>query len=286
MTEYGPHVRRRILGRQLRLLRGQRGLKEVAAYTGISDSSISRIERGKQVILDKTVKALCQMYEVGPPESDMLIRQARESDDRGLLLDSDSAPDWAAPFIALEAEAQEIWTFQAQSIPGLLQTPDYIRALVAAAEVRGADPEGSVELRTSRQKRLTSPRPAQFHAILDEGVLRRVCADESMAVQQINRLIEMQLLTNVTVQVLPFAVGAHVAMTGSFTMLRFPDELDMNVVFLEHDHAGLMAERPQDLNRYAHMFESLRKIALSPEATSEWLASLAVQYRASGRGSG
>lgn len=285
VDEFGPFVRRKILGKELRKLRGDTEIKAAAKYAGLSEASISRIERGKQTILPRTVRTLCQLYEVGAPQVDMLMRQAEESNDRGLLpLDSDTAPDWSAPFFEMEAEASEIWTYQAQSVPGLLQCPNYIRAIVTAAEVTGADPESSVELRTARQRRLTSTRPPKLHAVLDEAVVRRPVGGPEAMADQLDHLVTMSDLAHITLQVLPFDAGAHIAMTGSFTMLRFPDELEMNAVFLEHDHAGLMAERPRDIARYGHMFERLCVESLSPQDSRALLDSLATQYRASGRG--
>jgi transcriptional regulator with XRE-family HTH domain len=286
VEEFGPFVRRKILGKALRKLRGSIEIKAAAKYSGLSESTISRMERGKQAIVPRTVRVLCQLYEVGAPEVDMLVRQAEESNSRGLLpLDSDTAPDWSAPFFEMEAEAVAIWTFECSTVPGLLQVPDYIRALAAAAEVEGVD-QASVELREARQRRLGGANPPRFHAVLDEAVLRRVVGGPAVMAAQIEHLISMADRDHITLQLLAFAAGAHIAMTGAFTMLRYPDELDMNVVFLEHDHAALMAERPTDLARYARMFDRLCVVALSPEETRAFLVNLAAQYWASGRGAG
>lgn len=275
-TEFGPYVRRKILGKRLRILRGDIEMKAAARYAGLSEASISRMERGKQVIMPRTVRTLCQLYEVGAPEVDMLVRQADESNERGLLsLDSENIPNWSETFLEMEAEAFEIWTYQGELVPGLLQVPGYIRAVAAAAEVDGADLDAYVELRRARQRRLTSDAPLRLHAVLNEAVVHRVVGGVDVMAGQIRHLVELSRLRHITVQVLPFSVGAHIAMTGAFTMLRFPDELEMNAVFLEHDHAGLTAEKPADIARYSLMFERLTEVALSPTATRKLLVSLA-----------
>lgn len=95
---------------------------------------------------------------------------------------------------------------------------------------------------------------------------------------QLRHLLEMTKLDNITIQLLAFDAGAHVAMTGAFTMLRFPDELEMNAVFLEHDHGATSAERPIDLVRYGRMFERLTSHALSPAQTRKRLITLEREY--------
>jgi hypothetical protein len=95
---------------------------------------------------------------------------------------------------------------------------------------------------------------------------------------QLRHLLDMSEQGHITVQALAFDSGEHVAMTGAFTMLRFPDELAMNAVFLEHDHGATSAERPTDLARYGRMFERLVSCALSPARTRDRLATLESEY--------
>lgn len=283
MEQFGPYVRRKILGKQLRLLRGDVEIKAAAKYAGLSESTISRIERGKQAIMPRTVRALCQLYNVGAPDVDMLMRQAEQSNDRGLLaLDSDSAPDWSAPFFQMEAEASEVVTYQAITVPGLLQTKAYVGAIAAAAEPEGIRPGNLAEVRAARQRRLTGDVPLTFHAVIDESVLMRPVGGAEVMAEQLDHMTEMAGRPNVTLQVLPLSVGAHIAMTGSFTMLRFPDELEMNAVFLEHDHALLTAERPVDIARYGLIFDRLVGKSMTVDGSRDYMVSLAEQYRANG----
>jgi transcriptional regulator with XRE-family HTH domain len=282
-NEIGPYVRRKLLGRQLRQFREQAGIsqEEAAKYAGMKGPSISRIENGKQVILPRTVRLLCQCYNIGAPTIDMLMRQAEESSDRAwYAMYSDTVPHWVESFLGLEAEATEVWTYQAELVPGLLQTPDYVRAVAAAAQLDSTDAEidRSVELRLARQRRLTSDHPPKLHSVVNEAVLMRPVGGPSTMAAQLRHLLDMTEQDNITIQVLAFAAGEHVAMTGAFTMLRFPDELEMNAVFLEHDHGATSAERPADINRYGRMFERLVSQALSPAQTRERLATLEGEY--------
>jgi transcriptional regulator with XRE-family HTH domain len=281
--EFGPFVRRKLLGRQLRQYRERSGVSQEAAakFAGLKGPSISRIENGKQAILARTVRSLCQCYDVGAPTADMLIRQAEESNDRAWYsMYSDTVPSWVESFLGLEAEATEVWSYEGLFIPGLLQTPGYVRAVAEAARVDSADPgiERSVELRLARQRRLQSDHPPRLHAVLDEAVIRRTVGSPEIMAGQVRHLIDMADRDHIDIQVLPFDGGAYAAMTGAFTMLRFPDELEMNAVFLEHDHGATSAERPADLDRYGRMFQQVAALALSTDRSQELLATLEGVY--------
>lgn len=280
---FGPFVRRKLLGRALRKICEQAGLNQddVAERTGLKASSISRIFNGKQTILPRSVRLICHASNVGAPQMDMLVRQAEESNERAWYqLYSDTVPSWVESFLGLEAEAREVWAFQTQVVPGLLQLPAYVRAIAAAAQLDSTDAEieRSVELRLARQRRLTSANPPALRTVVDEAAVRRPVGGRGTMAAQLRHLHEMSLHDNITIQLLAFDAGEHVAMTGAFTMLRFPDELEMNAVFLEHDHGATSAERPADLDRYSRMFERLTSQALDPDQTRQRLATLADEY--------
>jgi transcriptional regulator with XRE-family HTH domain len=279
----GPFVRRRLLGRALRKIADQAKLNQdqLAKETGLKAPSISRILNGKQTILPRTVRLICHACGVGAPTIDMLVRQAEESNERAWYqLYSDTVPSWVESFLGLEAEASEVWTYQAQAVPGLLQLPEYVRAIAAAAQLDSTDAEieRSVELRLARQRRLTSANPPLLKVVLDEAVVRRPVGGWTVHAAQLRHLVDMSRLKHVDIRVLAFDAGEHVAMTGGFTMLRFPDELEMNAVFLEHDHGATSAERPADLDRYGRMFVRLQSQSLDLDSTRERLATLADEY--------
>jgi transcriptional regulator with XRE-family HTH domain len=284
--DYGPFVRRKLLGRHLRQIRERAGISQetAAKYAGLKGASISRIENGKQAILARSVRLLCQCYGIGAPEVDMFIRQADESNDRAwYAMYSDTVPSWVESFLGLEAEASEVWTFESELVPGLLQTPAYVRDVAEAARL-GSDPaadlnlERYIELRLTRQRRLDAHHPPRLHAVINEAVLRRTVGGYGSMSEQLRHILTMTERNHIVLQVLPFSSGAHVAMTGAFTMLRFPEELAMNAVFLEHDHGATSAERPVDLDRYGRMFERLADQALSADQTRDLIANLVGEY--------
>lgn len=290
-AERGPTVRRRQLGRALKDLREKAGKKldETARFAGLTSATISRIENGKQAILPRNVRLFCQYYEVGAPMVDMLVRMAEESSEVSWYsLYSDVVPNWAATLFDLERDADEIRTYESELVPGLLQTTDTTKALTQAALWTSTkeDLDRSAELRRGRQKQMMSARPPRLRVVINEAVVRRPVGGWATASQQMFHLAECSQQGNVEIRILPFTAGAHPAMTGAFTILRFPDELDMNAVFLEHDHGATTAERPADLRRYSEIFERIWDASLTSEETTCLLASLGEEYnsRASERG--
>lgn len=269
-TEPGPATRRRQLGRQLRDLRlaaGLRTMEAAATRSGLSRATISRIESAKQTILPRTVRLLCQTYGIGAPMIDHLAKLAAESEDRGWLLAySDTTPNWFERYLGEEAEASEIWEYGSEFIPGLLQTPDYCRAVRAAnsADVSEEDIQRSIDFRMARQELLGRDKPPRLHVVVNEAVLRRHVGGLAVMREQLRHLCEMAERPNVVVQVLPFNAGAHPAMTGSFIVLNFPSDNGEPTIFVEVDSGALYPDRPADFKRYTWMFDRLRDLALSP----------------------
>lgn len=288
----GPTVRRRQLGKMLRALRLKAGKKpeEVAAYVGLQRQTVTRIEQGKQAILGKNVRFMCQLYDVGAPLVDTLLRLAEEAGERGWWVAfSDTMPDWFADYVGLEADADGIWSYESEVVPGLLQIPDYTRAVTRAAQPQKSDTavEQSAQFRAARQERLYSDGAPRLHFIVNEAALRREAGGPGVMARQVAHIRRMVDERKAVVQVLTFAAGAHAAMTGAFSMLKFPDDLSMNVVYLEHERGAGYLERPTDLERYGFIFDQLCKTALSPEDTHAWLASLEDEHnRANERGAG
>ena len=277
-TEPGPATRRRQLGRQLRDLRlaaGIRTMEAAAEKSGLSRATISRIESAKQTILPRTVRLLCQTYGVGAPLIDHLAKLAAESDDRGWMLSySDTTPNWFERYLGEEAEASEIWNYQAEFVPGLLQTAEYCRAVSAvnSPDVTEDEVDRRVELRLARQELLARDKSPHLHLVVNEAVVRRQVGGPAVMREQLRHIGEVAKRSSVTVQVLPFSAGAHPAMTGSFTMLHFPTEGGEPTIFVEVDSGALYPDRPSDFERYTWIFDQLRDLALSPAKSASLLS--------------
>jgi hypothetical protein len=167
-------------------------------------------------------------------------------------------------------------TLETSVVPGLLQTPEYATAVTRAA-VGGLDDDrldALVEVRLARQDVLRSDPPLELSAVLDEAVLHREVGGPDVMARQLERLVEAAQLPQVRLQVLPFAAGAHVGVTGPFVIFSFASTSDLDVVVLDHLTSSLYLERKEDLQAYTEAFNALQYHALSPEDSLEYIAGI------------
>ncbi|MGW7406499.1 helix-turn-helix domain-containing protein [Streptomyces sp. NPDC054833] len=282
----GPAVRRRKLGAELRALRTGASLTsgEAARLVGWHQSKVSRIETGASGVKPADVRLLLDAYGVVDGQLRELLMVLAGSDDvggrhhwwhayRGVL------PPAYRDFISLESQARGMRTLETSVVPGLLQTPEYARAVTRAA-VSGFDDaeerlDALVKVRLARQDVLRSQPPLELRAVLDEAVLRREVGGPDVMARQLERLVEAARLPQVRLQVLPFAAGAHIGITGPFVIFSFPSTSDLDVVVLDHLTSSLYLERKEDLQAYSEAFNTLRIHALSPEESLDYIAGIA-----------
>ncbi|MFI1003067.1 helix-turn-helix domain-containing protein [Streptomyces galbus] len=279
--QHGPAVRRRKLGAELRALRARTGLTsgEAARLVGWHQSKVSRIETGTSGAKPADVRLLLDAYGVDDPQLREMMLLLAGSDDgagrdhwwhayRGVL------PPTYRDFISLESQAIAMRTLETTVVPGLLQTAEYARAVTRAA-VEGVDEDrldALVEVRLARQDVLRADPPLVLSAVLDEAVLRREVGGPEVMARQLRRLVEAGRLPQVRLQVLPFAAGAHIGVTGPFVIFSFSNTSDLDVVVLDHLTSSLHLERKEDLEAYTEAFNALRIHALSPEESLEYIA--------------
>jgi len=280
--QHGPAVRRRKLGAELRALRAGTGLTsgEAARLLGWHQSKVSRIETGTSGVKPADVERLLHAYGVEDPGlRELLVVLAGSEGNgrhhwwhayRGVL------PQAYRDFISLESGASVMRTLETSVVPGLLQTPEYARAVTRAA-VDGLEEsklDALVEVRLARQDVLRSDPPLELSAVLDEAVLRREVGGPDVMAGQLRRLREAAVLPQVRLQVLPFAAGAHIGVTGPFVIFSFPNTADLDVVVLDHLTSSLYLERKEDLRAYTEAFDALRFHALSPEDSLDYIAAI------------
>jgi transcriptional regulator with XRE-family HTH domain len=273
-----PTVRRRELGAILRALRNAKGLtvEQVADRLLCSPSKVSRMETGHGIATPRDIRDLCDLYEVADEaERNRMTALARESRQQGWWQSYDLN---YKTYIGLEAEAVTISDFQSSVVPGLLQTADYARAGHEGYLPRLSPDqiELNIEAKLKRQALLTQPDPPVFAAVLDEAVLHRVVGGPRVMGAQLDRLIEAARLPNVTVQVIPFAIGYHPGLESNFNILDLPAPAP-SVVFVEGLVGSVYLERPEDLKRYREVFKRLQTIALSPKDTINAIAKIRAQ---------
>jgi len=258
----GPTVQRLVLGRQLHKLRESRGISAEQAAEVIrgSHSKISRMEHGRVGFKERDVGDLLTLYGVTDSEERAaLLNLAKEANTPGWWhAYSDILPTWLEPYVGLEAAASIIRTYQIQLVPGLLQTEAYARALIgqgSAASEEEIARRG--ELRASRQEVLRRPDAPQLWVVVDEGAVRRPVGSKEIVREQLKYLIEMADHPAVTLQILPFSAGAHSAMGGPFTILRFAEPDLADVVYIEQLTSALYLEKPVEVDSYLEVMEQL-----------------------------
>ncbi len=258
----------------LRSLRLGAGLTadEVALRLGFSRSKVSRLENGRRGASDVDIRQLCELYQVDDEHRLRLSELAAEGRQRM------ERPPFSLPhsdYIELEAEAEAISDYGLAIVPGLLQTPEYARAIVStgvpAQQQRIVDER--VQTRMARQQRLCVEEAPAFEAILDESVLHRVVGNPDIMVGQLRRLLEMSQLPNVTIRVVPYDVGIVPAGVNKFIILHFelPDVPDVVLIEDLTDHHYL--EEPHEVGTYKSIFQILTTIALDSMATRDIILS-------------
>ncbi|MBB6170228.1 transcriptional regulator with XRE-family HTH domain [Nocardiopsis mwathae] len=271
---YSPSVRRRRLAAELRRARDLSGLTglRAAKELGWPHSKLTKIESAKQGVKAADLEALMDLYKVGDRDTrEAMLRLARESKERGWwwkyrdIFGERALPDF-------EAEASGIRCWQAQLVPGLLQTPDYIEAVFRAGNAQDdAVVQRHVQGRIERQHILNGVHPPRFAAILDEGALRRQIGGREVLHEQLQHLCNMATRHNIDLRVLPFVAGEHQASNGSFTVLDFPNPLDVPVAFTETVTASMFVEEPAEIATYNDVWSNLQGAALTQARSAEFI---------------
>ncbi|MFF0294295.1 helix-turn-helix domain-containing protein [Kitasatospora sp. NPDC004615] len=277
-----PTVRRRRLGAELRRLRELRGMtaEEVAGRLMVSQSKISRLENGRRSISPRDVRDLCEVYEVEDERvRNGLMEMAKESRQRGWWHEFGDIP--YSVYIGLEAEASSIRAYESSFVPGLLQTREYAEAVVAGTQP-DTDPAAihrRVEVRLKRQLRIHGDdQLGSLWVVVDEAVLRRQVGGPRVMAEQLFQLVELGERPNINLQVIPFKHGAHPGMTGTFSLMEFPESADSTVVYFEGVTADLYLEKEADVRRYTNLYDHLRAAAMSVTESRSMITDLAEEF--------
>ena len=252
--------------------------EEAAEAIRASEWKIHRLENGQVGFKERDLVDLLERYGVtDPDEVQELLDLAREANIPGWWQRyGDVLPQWFRSYVDLESAATLIRTYEGMFVPGLLQTDDYMRAVIRGAHLEDSAEEvgRKVRLRMARQTLLTREHPPRLWAVVDEAALRRPVGGPGVMRGQLERLLEATKLPNVTLQVLPFEAGAHAAMVGAFSVLRFPDQELQDVVYLEHISGASYLNKPDEVAQYLHVMESICVHAAAPDQTAELLSQL------------
>lgn len=275
-----PTVRRRELGALLRSLRAEAGMtvEQVAEALLCSPSKVSRLETGQRGASPRDIRDLCNLFGVSDPAlRERLDALAKEGRGQAWWQPYDLP---YATYVGLEAEATSICDFEPGVVPGLLQTPDYARAVheQVMPSLSQAVIEQRLEERRRRQLILSQAYPPTLWAVVDESVMHRVVGGPMVMGAQLDHVVRMSALPHVTIQVVPFVAGAHPALDSTFIVLEFEPPIS-GVVYAEGLVGHVYLERPHDMQRYRQVFERLCQISLNPQESIELIAKKSEAYK-------
>ena len=260
-----------VFGKELRYYREQAGLSqtELAALVNVSHDVISKIEQGDR-----------------PPAKDFPERldAVPQLDTRGALariwknlrkgLRNKAIPGWFRPWAQVEAEATTLRWWEPLVLPGLFQTEDYARAILAVRP--GADPDTIDEHLTGRMDRqaiLDRADAPHIWSIIDEGVLHRRIGDSKIMRDQLEHLVDLSARPKVGVQVVPLSAGTHAGLLGAFIIADVDGSPGM--VYLETSAEGYDTDSPAVIAQAVLRFDTLRSEALPRAASRELILKIA-----------
>jgi len=272
-----PAWARKRLADALRTVREQAGLtlKELAEAVRVDPSKISRIENNDWKLpslryVDDVLTA-CKVTDA--PQREQLLTWAEEGRQKGWWEEYKDVLD--PTLLGYEAEATAIRTHEGLLVPGLLQTGDYAEAVFRGGQaVDDRLIVRRVEARLARRRTLDRDDPPSFYAVIDEAALRKHVGGPATMRAQIEHLITMASRPNITLQILPDAVGAHAGMSGPFTVLEYSGSGAPAVVHLETAAGDLYVEDQAAVKRYTQRHGSLAGSALDADVSARYLLEL------------
>lgn len=264
----------RELGAALRKLREDAGLntRTMAARVGVSNANISHWETGNRLVPLERLTTILDALSVTDEERDRLIGLRRRASGPGQLVAGvPSIGEQLTRLIEYERTAKRITDVSPLVIPGLLQTGDYARSVLG----EGPNTDTRVALRAGRREVLTRRRnPVEFLALIDSDVLTRPIGTPEVMFDQLDHLLQMAKLPNVTIQLIPTTTpGYHPLLAGPFILLEFPTATP--IVHLEHHRASAFLWEPQDVSAFVAAPDEIRTKAMSPERSAEVIKEVA-----------
>ncbi|MER5441312.1 helix-turn-helix transcriptional regulator [Streptomyces sp. NPDC002790] len=271
---------RRLGGELLRLRDASGKTQQQAAVTiNATQSKIVKMERGWVPMRDPDIHMLCEFYGAADRKT-----VAKLSELAGLDRERRKAQGWwrhvaageFAEYIAMEDAATRVRNWQLSLVPGLLQIPAYTRSLaVNTGPWETPDfVEHAVDVKRQRQKRLYGERPLTWFGVVWEAALRQQVGGPSTMRAQLDHLLDVGELPNVTIQVLPFRAGAHPCVTGAFSVLSFAEAGSLDVVQSDTVTGMGWVEDIETGARYGDHFDRTARMSLSARESLELINSL------------
>ncbi|MCF3964994.1 helix-turn-helix domain-containing protein [Streptomyces fuscigenes] len=267
-----PTIGQLVLSRQLRALREGAGLTREAAakLLHVTVATIRRMESAEVALKIPYLQVLLPAYGLPPADVASYTQLTEEANRPGWWQRfHDVLPGWFGGYVSLEEAAKTIREYEPHFVPGVLQTEAYTREILTTTAVGQPDPERverQVALRMRRQSFLTrTEAPPNFWAVVDETVLRRPVGDAKLMGEQVERLLEMTELPNVTLQVASLAAGHHPGTYSPFVLFRFDVPEIPDMVYIEYLTGALYLDEENEVSE--HMEAMDRMVAIAESAT-------------------
>lgn len=258
------------LGRRLRERRETLGLggADVARTARCTPQFLSQVETGKKIPAIDKLTAIAERLEFGAPDTQELLALREQGTQRGpLAAFSGIFSTEILRFFGFEYGCESIYSFGGGLIHGLLQTPDYARAVIQAggAHIRQAEVERRVQARLIRQQRLTGPDPVALSVVMSEAAIRQQVGGPDVLAAQLTHLVTQveRHHPRVEVRVIPFTVTGHPAMGSStFHLLGFSSARLPALVWLETVSSTELIDDPPVVHEYSLAHTAAAKTAL------------------------
>jgi transcriptional regulator with XRE-family HTH domain len=242
-------------------------LEVVAERLECSQSKISRIETGHTSVTVRDVRDMLTIYQATELEIEELSDLARDARQKAWWHPYTQV--LSSAYVGLEAEARRVRTYEQLVVPGLLQTEAYARAMMLTMPKRPAEEvTDRIRVRMQRQSLLDREDDFNLWVVLDEAALSRPVGGDEVMREQLQRLVKAAERPNVKIQLLPFEIGAHAGMDGTFAILDFDEAWDRSIVFAENATGGLFIDKYDEVQRYLRLFDIVHTAALGPEHTA------------------
>ncbi|TDC83505.1 XRE family transcriptional regulator [Micromonospora sp. KC606] len=286
MDDSGSTVPRRQLGRYLRELRENAYVTVTAAAKELEWSAprIWRYETGQVSMHPNDVEAMCRVYGASRETIETMRALARETKAHGWWHSyGEAIKDWFKLYVGLEAAASRIRKYEADLVPGLLQTVEYMTEVIATdcPDLSEAERKAKVDVRLRRQRLLARavPRAPQLDVVLSEAVLRRPLRDRAAMARQLDSLVTASRQHNVRVKVLPLDAGLfRCAQAGTFTMLDFPTDVreqEPTTVYMDGPCGAVYLDKPHEIQTYEDAWRSLGERVLDEDESRALMAAIA-----------
>jgi hypothetical protein len=253
--------------------------REVAEHLDCSQGKVSQIELGRVPVRTSDVRLMLALYCSDETTASTMLTLAKDSKQNGWWgkYTGVLAPGFDT-LLSLEADARSVATFDIDLVPGPLQTTDYARAVLAARGVGAPETEALLAVLAHRQRRLAGQDALGIRAVVDEAALRRVVGGADVMRAQLRHLVAASYRASITVQVLPFSVGAHPLLGEGVVLFEFADPADPRAAFVQGMSGYRAVDKAEDVARCVDALDMLRSVALAPKESAQCIAEIADSF--------